>query len=194
MTRNTPVQSPFGRETSSSDSTRRKDGSADPSLDRTGHETSYAAADNTDIRFPRRKGHPTCLHPARAPKSDAIAGRATSRVKRKSGRPCRGRERKTAYPARKPALCPIPGLGNCRFPLSFGDLATMLSINGHDVGIYDADFDRGLIGKSDTYEYTFSSQENIRAALQDRGHYVWKEIDRTIRGFQPRCRRHHHDD
>lgn len=77
------------------------------------------------------------------------------------------------------------GLGNCRFPLSFGALGTMLSINGHHVAIYDADFDRGLIGKSEPYEYTFTSQEKIRAALQDRDHYVWKEIDRTIRGFNP---------
>jgi len=76
-------------------------------------------------------------------------------------------------------------MGNCRFPLSFGALGTMLSANGHDVAIYDADFDRALIGKSEPYEYTFSSQEKIRAALQDRGHYVWKEIDRTIRGFNP---------
>jgi anaerobic magnesium-protoporphyrin IX monomethyl ester cyclase len=77
------------------------------------------------------------------------------------------------------------GLGNCRFPLSFGALGTLLSTNGHDVAIYDADFDRGLIGKSEPYEYTFSSQERIRAALQDRGNGVWKEIDRTIRGFNP---------
>jgi radical SAM superfamily enzyme YgiQ (UPF0313 family) len=61
----------------------------------------------------------------------------------------------------------------------------MLSANGHAVAIYDADFDRDLIGKSEPYEYTFSSQEKIQAALQDRGHYVWKEIDLTIRRFNP---------
>lgn len=77
------------------------------------------------------------------------------------------------------------GLANCRFPLSFGALGTMLSVNGHHVAIYDADFDRGLIGKSEPYEYTFTSQEKIRAALQDRDHGVWKEIDRTIRSFNP---------
>jgi radical SAM superfamily enzyme YgiQ (UPF0313 family) len=77
------------------------------------------------------------------------------------------------------------GLGNCRFPLSFGALGTILSMNGHAVAIYDADFDRDLIGKADTYEYTFSNQNKIQAALQDRGHFVWKEIDRTIRRFNP---------
>jgi radical SAM superfamily enzyme YgiQ (UPF0313 family)/glycosyltransferase involved in cell wall biosynthesis len=77
------------------------------------------------------------------------------------------------------------GLGNCRFPLSFGALGTMLSMNGHAVAIYDADFDRDLIGKTDTYEYTFSNQHKIQAALQDRDHFVWKEIDRTIQKFNP---------
>ena len=77
------------------------------------------------------------------------------------------------------------GLGNCRFPLSFGALGTMLSANGHAVAIYDADFDRNLIGKSEPYEVTFSSQQKVQAALQDRGHYVWEEIDRTIRRFNP---------
>lgn len=95
-------------------------------------------------------------------------------------------------PARKlrillisPPYARFLGLGNCRFPLSFGALSTMLSANGHTVAIYDADFDRDLIGKAETYEYTFSSQEKIRTALRDRGHYVWEEIDRTIRRFDP---------
>ena len=77
------------------------------------------------------------------------------------------------------------GLGNCRFPLSFGAFGTMLAMNGHDVAIYDADFDRDLIGKADTYEYTFSNQHKIHAALEDRGNFVWKEIDRIIRSFNP---------
>jgi radical SAM superfamily enzyme YgiQ (UPF0313 family) len=77
------------------------------------------------------------------------------------------------------------GLGNCRFPLSFGAIGTILSMNGHAVAIYDADFDRDLIGKADTYEYTFSNQGKIQAALQDRSHFVWKEIARTIQSFNP---------
>jgi anaerobic magnesium-protoporphyrin IX monomethyl ester cyclase len=77
------------------------------------------------------------------------------------------------------------GLGNCRFPLSLGTLGTMSSTNGHEVAIYDADFDKDLIGKSGTYEYTFSSQGLIRSALENGGHPVWKEIERTIRRFNP---------
>jgi radical SAM superfamily enzyme YgiQ (UPF0313 family) len=77
------------------------------------------------------------------------------------------------------------GLGNNRFPLSFGSLGTMLSANGHDVGIYDADFDGQFIGRVETYENMFSSQEMIRTALQNQDHSVWKEIERTIQGFKP---------
>jgi len=77
------------------------------------------------------------------------------------------------------------GIGNCRFPLSFGALGTLLSENGHEVAIYDADFDRNLIGKSEPYEYMFASQGKISDALRDRSHPVWQEIDRTIRAFNP---------
>jgi radical SAM superfamily enzyme YgiQ (UPF0313 family) len=77
------------------------------------------------------------------------------------------------------------GLGNSRFPLSFGAMGTMLSINGHAVAIYDADFDRDLVGKAGTYEYTFSTQRKIQEALQDRDNFVWKEIERTIKSFNP---------
>jgi radical SAM superfamily enzyme YgiQ (UPF0313 family) len=77
------------------------------------------------------------------------------------------------------------GLGNARFPLTFGALGTMASMNGHSVGIYDADFDKDLVGKTAPYEYTFSSQNRIRQALQDPNHYVWKEIERKIGDFNP---------
>ena len=77
------------------------------------------------------------------------------------------------------------GLGNARFPLSFGALGTMLAINGHAVAIYDADFDKDLIGKADTYEYTFSNQHRVEAALRDKSHFVWKEIERQVRSFHP---------
>jgi len=77
------------------------------------------------------------------------------------------------------------GLGNCRFPLSFGTIGTILSMNNHAVAIYDADFNRDLIGKTATYEYTFSNQHMIRILLQDKDHFVWKEIGDTIRKFDP---------
>ncbi len=84
-----------------------------------------------------------------------------------------------------PPYARLLGLGNCRFPLSFGSMGTILSMNGHAVAIYDADFDKDLIGKSDTYEHSFTSQSRINEALQNREHYVWKEIEQKVREFQP---------
>jgi radical SAM superfamily enzyme YgiQ (UPF0313 family) len=84
-----------------------------------------------------------------------------------------------------PPYARLLGLGNCRFPLSFGPMATMLSMNGHTAAIYDADFDRNLIGKTDTYEGSFGSQGRIAEALKNREHCVWKEIEQQIRGFRP---------
>ena len=84
-----------------------------------------------------------------------------------------------------PPYARLLGLGNCRFPLSFGSMGTILSMNGHAVAIYDADFDKDLIGKSDTYEQSFTSQSRINEALQNREHYVWKEIEQKVREFQP---------
>ena len=86
------------------------------------------------------------------------------------------------------------GLGNARFPLSFGALGTILAINGHTVAIYDADFDKDLIGKSSTYEYTFSNQHRVQAALRDEDHFVWKEIEAPIAELPTGCSRYHHDD
>jgi radical SAM superfamily enzyme YgiQ (UPF0313 family) len=77
------------------------------------------------------------------------------------------------------------GLANCRFPLSFGSMATMLAMNNHEVGIYDADFDKNFIGRSGNYEYTFSNHQLIVDALKSDNHYVWKEIEEMIKGFNP---------
>jgi radical SAM superfamily enzyme YgiQ (UPF0313 family) len=84
-----------------------------------------------------------------------------------------------------PPYLRLLGLGNSRFPLSFGHMATMLSMNGHTAAIHDADFDKHLIGRSATYEASFSSQGRIAEALADRDHFVWKEIEQQIRSFQP---------
>ena len=77
------------------------------------------------------------------------------------------------------------GLENCRFPLTFGSMATILSINRHEVAIYDADFDSTLIGRHGNYEYTFSNQHRISEALNGKGEFVWKEIEEKIRSFRP---------
>ncbi len=84
-----------------------------------------------------------------------------------------------------PPYARLLGLGNCRFPLSFGSMGTILSMNGHAVAIYDADFDKDLIGKSDSYEHSFTSQKRINEALNTTGHYVWKEIEQKVREFRP---------
>lgn len=84
-----------------------------------------------------------------------------------------------------PPYARIMGLGNCRFPLSFGNMATVLAQNGHTVGIYDADFDRNLIGKSANYEFTFTHQDLIPNALADDSHPIWKEVAQQVADFRP---------
>lgn len=84
-----------------------------------------------------------------------------------------------------PPYARLMGLENCRFPITFGCMATILSINKHKVAIYDADFDRNLIGHHANYEYTFTHQGAIREALEDREHYVWQEIMQEIEKFRP---------
>jgi anaerobic magnesium-protoporphyrin IX monomethyl ester cyclase len=84
-----------------------------------------------------------------------------------------------------PPFARLLGLGNCRFPLSFGQMATILSMNGHTAAVYDADFDKRFIGKSATYEQSFRSQGRIVEALNDRQHPVWKEIEKQITDFNP---------
>ena len=153
----------------------------------TGHEPSYTAARSTDIAAAEKKKTPDMpsIQPSH-PRRDAIRreGDLVSKAKKRLALP-RPRNGKLRILLISPPYARFLGLGNCRFPLSFGALGTMLSANGHAVAIYDADFDRNLIGKSEPYEVTFSSQQKVQAALQDRGHYVWEEIDRTIRRFNP---------
>ena len=84
-----------------------------------------------------------------------------------------------------PPYARIMGLGNCRVPLSFGNMATILAQNGHTVGIYDADFDRNLIGRSGNYEYTFTHQNLIAQALIDNYYPLWKEIEQQVADFCP---------
>jgi len=101
-------------------------------------------------------------------------------------------QRKTPFENKKlrilfisPPYARIMGLGNCRFPLSFGNMATILAQNGHEVGIYDSDFDRGLIGRSGNYEYTFTHQDLIANAIADDSHPVWQEVAAQVRDFRP---------
>lgn len=84
-----------------------------------------------------------------------------------------------------PPYARFMGLENNRFPMSFGNMATILAMNRHTVGIYDADFDRSLLGCSGNYEYTFTHQHLIRESLSDKDHPVWDEIRRQILSFSP---------
>lgn len=76
-------------------------------------------------------------------------------------------------------------LSNNTFPLTFGNMATMLSYAGHSVAIYDADFDKTLLGNSYNYQEMFTRQHLIGEGLNDIFHPIWQEIDRTIRAFNP---------
>lgn len=84
-----------------------------------------------------------------------------------------------------PPYARFMGLENCRFPLTFGSMAAILSMNRHEAAIYDADFDSTLLGRHGNYEYTFSNQHRIGEALNGKGDFVWKEIEDKIRSFRP---------
>lgn len=76
-------------------------------------------------------------------------------------------------------------LSNNTFPLTFGSMATMVSEAGHSVTIYDADFDKHLLGNSYRYREMFTRQHLIAEGLNNVLHPVWQDIDRTIRTFNP---------
>jgi radical SAM superfamily enzyme YgiQ (UPF0313 family) len=84
-----------------------------------------------------------------------------------------------------PPYARIMGLGNCRFPLSFGNMATILAMNHHEVGIYDTDFDPRLQNNTGNYEYTFTHQHLIPEALSNRKNPIWDDITQNIAAFHP---------
>ncbi len=71
------------------------------------------------------------------------------------------------------------------FPLSFGYMATLIEEQGYEVGIYDAEYDRRLVGKTGSYEYALTHQSRINEALKDGKHIVWSEIGEMIQRFAP---------
>jgi anaerobic magnesium-protoporphyrin IX monomethyl ester cyclase len=79
------------------------------------------------------------------------------------------------------------GQSNTIFPMSFGNIATMLSNDGYDVGIYDADFDLRFVKKTAPTSYfsSFCSQNSVRQGVFNRDHEIWQECRETIRSFQP---------
>ena len=84
-----------------------------------------------------------------------------------------------------PPFARFMGTGNASFPLSLGTMATMLSEAGHEVAIYDADFDPRFVGKSQTYYSSFLRQMEVRAASADGNHEIWHEVRQTIMEFNP---------
>ena len=84
-----------------------------------------------------------------------------------------------------PPYARFMGTGNSQFPLSFGSMATILSKNNFEVGIYDADFDENFIGCTISYESSFLSQHKIPKAASEKHHHVWLEIERVLSDFQP---------
>lgn len=79
------------------------------------------------------------------------------------------------------------GHSNTIFPMSFGNMATMLSNDGYDVGIYDADFDLDFIHNtaSTSYYDSFRTQDRVREGIFDETHKIWKECRETVKSFQP---------
>lgn len=73
------------------------------------------------------------------------------------------------------------------FPMSFGSMATILSRDGYNAGIYDANFDlRYLSNRKPTSYYSeFRTQDRIRLAINDDNHEVWKECRKVIKRFHP---------
>ncbi len=79
------------------------------------------------------------------------------------------------------------GHSNTIFPMSFGNMATMLSNDGYEVGIYDADFDLSYIKRRAPKSHydSFRSQDRVRKGIFDKNHKVWRECGETIKSFQP---------
>jgi len=79
------------------------------------------------------------------------------------------------------------GHSNTIFPMSFGNMATMLSHAGHKVGIYDADFDPDFLNATAPTSYydSFRSQDRVREGIFNKDHKIWRECRETVKSFQP---------
>ena len=79
------------------------------------------------------------------------------------------------------------GKSNRVFPMSFGSMATMLSDEGYEVGIYDADFDLRFVNETGITSYyeSFRSQNRVRDGLFNSNHEIWQECRETLRRFRP---------
>ena len=66
-------------------------------------------------------------------------------------------------------------------------MATMLSDEGYEVGIYDADFDLRFVNETGITSYyeSFRSQNRVRDGLFNSNHEIWQECRETLRRFRP---------
>jgi radical SAM superfamily enzyme YgiQ (UPF0313 family) len=147
----------------------------------TGEQPSYE--DSRDIACPKedKKGQESSLNVYK--KKEEIKSRCKEQSKRPAKMAGYGKKLKILFIS--PPYARFMGLENSRFPLTFGSMAAILSINGHEVAIYDADFDPALLGRHGNYEYTFSNQHRIVEAVEDKNHYVWTEIKQQVEKFNP---------
>jgi len=76
-------------------------------------------------------------------------------------------------------------MSNNTFPLTFGNMASLLEENGFEARIYDADYDIRLVDNNFNYEYTFSAQQMVKDGLENENHPVWAEIRDTITSYRP---------
>lgn len=76
---------------------------------------------------------------------------------------------------------------NTYFPLGMGYIASVLEKAGYYVRIYNADKGKeedGFIRPTNRSSH-IKAHENYINAINDKGHYVWREINETIRDFKP---------
>ena len=141
---------------------------------------------------PEEHDRQTGAYPGTAPGAQSSSPARTDREHRAAPERCAPaakEAREKTRPLRilfvSPPYSRFLGLQNARFPLTFGSMATLLAQRGHVARIYDADFDRQLLGKAANYEYAFTHQHLVREALENRQHPVWTEISETVRAFRP---------
>lgn len=151
----------------------------------TGEEPTYDDKSGNDESKPENRMQTILSGLSQSSEDSSNVSKKYCRTENKRPADIAGHGRKLKVLFISPPYARFMGLENCRFPLTFGNMATILSINRHKTAVYDADFDFALLGRHGNYEYTFSNQHRIVEAVEDKNHYVWKEIKQQVEKFNP---------